>query len=849
MFASQIERATTEARVICLGDFNIDKKRLDDNNYYNQKLAKEYESLLGFNGMHDLDFGYTWQRLHVDGNLRRSAIDQCITNSDMIHAHNKVEVDFSDHSCIYVDVKTGTKTKERGATKIRDMKAIRCTPEVFQRKLAQIEWEKLSQMSCLNSMVDFYTKSITEVLDEIAPYKSIKAMNRKKTKLPKQVINEMKTREDMKKEIIRLSESGEEIDQKLICQWKKQRNLCNRLIKDSLNDKFNEGITESTDMNVIWKKVKLVLKPERAASNDIKIQGENDVLLEKPAIITEEFNKFFKEKVMKLASKISKDDIDPLHPLKEKVKSKLLRFDIRCVKEDEVSKIIQKMKRKTSRGFDDISSEVLKLAGEVIIPPLTWIINASITKGVFPDQWKLAKVTPLHKRDDKTLAKNYRPVSLLSVSSMVLEKVVAIQVERHMEDNGLFGEFQFGFRKNKSTVSELLTLFDGLLEAKEKKKEICLLLYDLSAAFDTVDAGILLEKLKLYGFKERAMSWMSSYLSGRKQAVQIKGEVSSLIDIEIGTPQGSRLSPLLFTILMADLQLWTKNSQLSNFADDTQSIVIGDTKEIVEKTVKEESEAVMAFFKSINLVNNADKAALIYNSGRKGAVDVTMNNIGGEALTSKRRDKLLGLEVSAELNWEEHVDKLCKTLKQRMGLLRRIRHKIKKEKLPIIAEAIFTSKIRYGLAVYSRPRMSETDPMDPELQKLQVLQNNMMRVVHGLKRADHINMAKLREEEGLMSVNQLAYYHHLVEMYNVIWKNSSGQLKRKIQQVTGGEHQLRNETRGDLKVPIKPSRGCVGFSYIGPIVWNNTPKFIRENLEEKEFKEDSKQWILKNIPN
>ena len=765
----------------------------------------------------------------------------------MIHAHCKVEVGFSDHSCIYVDVKTGTKTKERGTTRVQDMKTIRRTPEVFQKMLAEIKWEKLSQMNCLNSMVEFYTKSINEVLNIIAPYRTSKAINRKKTKLPNPVINEMRKRDEMWKNITRSHESREEIDQKLLCQWKKQRNLCNRLIKDSLKEKFNEGITESTDMNSIWKKVKLVLKPEREASNDIKIQSDIG-LIEEPVQIAEEFNKFFKEKVMRLANKICKDNIDPVEKLRQKLKCRHLRFDIKCVKEEEVSRIINKLKTKTSRGFDDISSEVLKLGGQIIIPPLTFIINTSITEGVFPDQWKVAKVTPLHKRDDKTLAKNYRPVSLLSVSGMVLEKVIAVQVEKHMEDNNLFGEFQFGFRRNKSTVSELLTLFDNLMEAKENKKEICLLLYDLSAAFDTVDAGILLEKLKLYGFKKRAMSWMSSYRSGRKQAVQVKGEVSKLIEINIGTPQGSRLSPLLFGILMADLDLWTRDSHLSNFADDTQSLVIGDSRERVEMTVKQEAESVTAFFRSVNLVNNPEKAALIYNSRRKGALDITMNNIGGETLTAKRTDKLLGLEISAELTWDEHVDKLCKTLKQRMGLLRRIKYKVKKDKLAIIAEAIFTSKIRYGLAVYSRPRLNEMDPVDPELQKLQVLQNDMMRVVHGLRRSDHTNMAKLREEEGIMSVNQLSYYHHLVEMYNVIWKNSSMQLKRKIQQLTGGDHQLRNETRGDLRIPIKPSRGCVGFSYKGTRVWNNTPKFIRENLEEKEFKADSKWWIMKNIP-
>ena len=205
---------------------------------------------------------------------------------------------------------------------------------------------------------------------------------------------------------------------------------------------------------------------------------------------------------------------------------------------------------------------------------------------------------------------------------------------------------------------------------------------------------------------------------------------------------------------MADLSLWTRNSHLSNFADDTQSIIIGDSREKVTQTVQEEAEAVTAFFKTINLVNNPEKAALVYNSGRKGVIDFTMNNIGGEKLASKKNEKLLGVIIDAELTWEEHVNRLCKTLKQRLGLLRRIKYKVEKEKLPIIAEAIFTSKIRYCLAVYSSPRLSELDPEDPEIKKLQVMQNDMIRVVHGLRRADHINMSKLREEEGLMSVNQ-----------------------------------------------------------------------------------------------
>ena len=115
------------------------------------------------------------------------------------------------------------------------------------------------------------------------------------------------------------------------------------------------------------------------------------------------------------------------------------------------------------------------------------------------------------------------------------------------------GSFQFGFRKNKSTISELITLFDTILEAKAMKKEIFVLLYDLSAAFDTVCHKILLKKLHIYGFCSHTVKWMESYLDNKRQIVEISGKRSSEKEIKIRTPQGSRLSPLLFIILMADL--------------------------------------------------------------------------------------------------------------------------------------------------------------------------------------------------------------------------------------------------------------------------------------------------------
>ena len=123
------------------------------------------------------------------------------------------------------------------------------------------------------------------------------------------------------------------------------------------------------------------------------------------------------------------------------LKSKISRlnlglFSLRTASEKEVSRVLKSLKAKTSCGFDGMTAELLKLSGETLIAPLRYIINTSILNGQFPDKWKKAKVIPIFKKGDRSLLKNYRPVLLLSVPGMVLEKIVQDQITRFFEDNG-----------------------------------------------------------------------------------------------------------------------------------------------------------------------------------------------------------------------------------------------------------------------------------------------------------------------------------------------------------------------------------------------------------------------------
>ena len=212
---------------------------------------------------------------------------------------------------------------------------------------------------------------------------------------------------------------------------------------------------------------------------------------------------------------------------------------------------------------------------------------------------------------------------------------------------------------------------------------------------------------------------------------------------------------------MADLDLWTKESMITNFADDTQSVIIKDEKDKAVDTAKKEANSVIEFFENNNFVNNSEKAAVLYNSGGKGK-SITIEGIGGETIASTESEKILGLHINSSLDWNSHIEKLVVTLKKRIGLLKRIKKRVPKDKPIIIAEAIFNSKIRYGIAVYLKPTFDreevKTEKLSEYTKELQVVQNSMVRVILGLKQADHIKMK---------------VYHTVMEAYNISNRTAS----------------------------------------------------------------------------
>ena len=217
--------------------------------------------------------------------------------------------------------------------------------------------------------------------------------------------------------------------------------------------------------------------------------------------------------------------------------------------------------------------------------------------GEFPDILKLAKITPIHKKESKFDFLNYRPISLLSVFSKIYEKLIYTRVYSYLSKNELIYNKQFGFRSNYSTNHALVSITERIRNLVDTGLYVCGIFVDLEKAFDTVNHNILCDKLKYYGIRGNVNKLFLSYLTNRKQYVSINGFDSEFNNIDHGVPQGSSLGPLLFLIYINDFRFCLNDTETGHFADGTFILFSGNKLKTIETIVNTELKFVSTWLR------------------------------------------------------------------------------------------------------------------------------------------------------------------------------------------------------------------------------------------------------------
>ena len=236
----------------------------------------------------------------------------------------------------------------------------------------------------------------------------------------------------------------------------------------------------------------------------------------------------------------------------------------------EMAEAMDELSTYAAPGPDGFLAILLKKCCNALAPSLARIWCKSMSNGEIPDICKSATIIPIHKGKSRAVPKNYWPVALTSHLIKIFEKVVRKQIVEFMQANDLFNYSQHGLRGGRSSLSQLLCHFDRITSELENGKGVDVVYLDFAKAFDKVDHGITLRKLKLLGIKGQLGRWICSFLTNRVQSVLVEGKTSKLKPVTSGVPQGSVLGPLLFLVLIGDIDKTVASSFLSSFADDTR---------------------------------------------------------------------------------------------------------------------------------------------------------------------------------------------------------------------------------------------------------------------------------------